>query len=117
MQYCKYIFIIRDSLRRERQLKLSKASEGQKNLRSRIIDKKTKEKEASLRSIRHKEALKELSRRKQEKLFNPSNVKKGASSGIRTNNAYLSEVKDLRAGFQRRKGMIDSVVILFFEIP
>ncbi len=101
----------RELARKERLRQLELASAGQKSLRNRIVTKKSRTKDEVLGNKRHLQAMKELDRRRVEKsnrVIKPQGgvqlAKKGISSGIKTNNKYMSEFNNIKRGFERRKG-------------
>lgn len=106
----------RERMRREQQLKLSQASSGQKNLRSRIQAKKVRGKEQTMGQQRHEEAMNELNRRKQElnrrARPNPAAVSvratKGASAGVHSKNRHMQEFNNIKKGFQKRNEQVNA---------
>ena len=105
------LYRTKEDLRRERQRQLALASSGQKNLRSRINQKKLRAKETSAGAKRHEEAMNEIIKRRHEMMRRPDakaktvHVTKGASAGIKTKNKHLQEFEQMKAGFQKKKGM------------
>lgn len=100
----------REVAKRERQRQLALASQGQKNLRGRVQDKKSKLRDQVAGNRRHEEAMKELARRRAEqvakiKAGKPQLVRAtvGVSAGIRTKNKHLSEFQNIKDGYLKRK--------------
>jgi len=98
----------RERMRREQQMKLSQASNGQKNLRSRIQAKKVRGKEQTVGRQRHEEAMGELNRRKQElnrrQQQPPVRATKGASAGVKSSNRHMQDFNNIKKGYQKRNG-------------
>ena len=117
----------RDRVRREQQMKLSQASNGQKNLRSRVVAKKSRAKEQSTGQRRHEEAMMEMQKRKNAlnnrkntgntggKLPNIKNSRapgastravKGASAGIKTKNKHMQDFNNMKRDHGKRRGVL-----------
>eukprot|EP01038_Epipyxis_sp_PR26KG_P009293 gene9293-12521_t len=106
----------RDQQRRERQRQIALASAGQKNLRSRVQDKKSRMKEKLIGAKKHEEAMRELAKRKQEnskkvaakpavgRIAIPT---KGISAGVKNKNKHLQDFEKLKQSHQKRKDDID----------
>lgn len=104
---------IRDQQRIERLREQSLQPAGKKNLRVRVQTKKIRTKETNLSKRRHEEALAELKRRKADSIkkvngtrnsrLPPVQAKKGASSGVKTNNKYLADFQKLKENNARRR--------------
>ncbi len=110
----------RDALRKERQRQLELASNGQKQLRARLQQKKGRQAEKLLGAKKHEDAMRELARRKIEqssrksasnraaaggasKLMQIPN--KGIASGQKTKNKHMQDFERLKQNNKKRTGM------------
>ena len=99
--------------KRERLRQQALAPPGQKALRGRLQNKKSRVKEAAVGSRRHEEAMRELNRRRNEQQIQkrpPRQVAglmgnhRGAGSGIKTKNKHLQDFEKLKTGLKKRRG-------------
>ena len=113
--------------RRERRRQLAQASEGQKNLRNRVQERKARSKEVASGARKHDAAIREMQTRKSNISFGHRTdaslhstggasrytaasrtgpvqaPARGAASGAKTTNKYLQEFEKIKAGFSKRK--------------
>jgi len=102
--------------RRERQKQLAMASDGKKNIRSRVMVKKERAKEQRLGAQKHEAAIKELNRRRveQQSRKKPGGGEKapvvaparGAASGQRFKNKHMQEFDKMKNTHKKRKEII-----------
>jgi len=98
--------------KRERRRQQAMAPPGQKNLRSRVQNKKSRVREEAAGARRHDEAMRELNKRRNEQQIQkrpPRQVAglmggKGASAGVKTKNKHLQDFEKLKSGFKKRRG-------------
>lgn len=102
----------REAAKRDRLRAQSQASQGQKNLRSRIQDKKAKQRDVAAGNKRHEAAMKELAKRRQDQAAKVRAAKGqpraarpsiGMASGVRTKNRHLAEFQNIKSNFTKRK--------------
>ena len=116
-----------EAARRDRRRQQAQASEGQKNLRSRVQARKAQAKEVASGARKHDAAIREMQTRKSNISFGhrtdasmqstggasrytsatrtgPTQAPmRGAASGMKTKNKYLQEFEKIKAGFSKRK--------------
>lgn len=101
----------RDLAKRERARQIALAPPGQKGLKARVQDRRSRAKEQITGAKKHEAALKEMARRKHEndvrKRPAPSGrvvlAKKGISTGQKTNNKYINEFKAAKDQFAKKR--------------
>lgn len=100
----------RELQKKERQKQLAMATQGQKNVRNRVLTKKAQEKEKIKGASKHEEALKELNRRRHEQQITRQRVparnvvpSKGAAGGIKNKNKHLQDFQNIKNGHNKRK--------------
>jgi hypothetical protein len=100
----------RELQKRERQKQLAMATQGQKNVRNRVLTKKAQEKEKVKGASKHEAALKELNRRRHEQQITRQRVpgrnaqpSKGAAAGIKNKNKHLQDFQNIKNGHNKRK--------------
>jgi hypothetical protein len=111
------LLIFREAQRLERLRAQALASDGQKNLKTRVQHKRTREKEQLIGAKKHEAAMKEMARRKLENSRKPAKMgvsgagqrvvgaaAKGISAGIRNKNKHLQEFENMKASYRKKKG-------------
>ncbi len=106
----------RDALRRERQRQIALASQGQKNLRGRVQNKKGREVEKMMGAKKHEEAMREMARRKTEQSSRKiaaarSNGRvqmpnRGIAAGVKSKNKHMQDFEKLKQGNKKRTGEV-----------
>ena len=116
---CLFVIIIlcRSRQRAERLREQHIAPAGKKSLRVRVQNKKARLKESELSKQRHNEALEELKKRQVNKGGKkpqqlPTIARKGASSGVKSNNKYMQDFQKMKQGYVKKRGIY---YILFYK--
>lgn len=82
------------------------ASAGQKNLRGRVQNKKSRVREEVAGARKHQQALTELNRRRNEQQIQKRPPRgaaaRGAASGVRTKNSHLQDFQNQKSKFKKR---------------
>ena len=82
------------------------SSAGQKNLRGRVQNKKTRIREEVTGARKHQQALSELNRRRNEQQIQKRPARgaaaRGAASGVRTKNHHLQDFQNQKSKFKKR---------------
>lgn len=80
------------------------SSQGQKNLRGRVQNKKSRVREEVAGARKHQAALSELNRRRNEQQIQkrPPRATKGAASGVRTKNTHMQDFQNQKSKFKKR---------------
>lgn len=105
------VAISAEQARIERQRLIALAPAGQKELRSRILQKREKAKEIEAGAKRHEKALKELIERRADNVAKAKQgpvvrATKGASSGVKTKNRHLAQLEEIKSSHKKRKDQI-----------
>lgn len=105
------------------------APAGQKSLKNRVQDRKSRMKEQMIGAKKHEDAMKEMVRRKQEQSTRKMGIAaasrntkaplppaKGIAAGLKNKNKHLQEFEKMKNGFRKRKGMFFSIYLLLTNI-